>query len=188
MRAHDLLRIRGSLRVVHIPAEHICGCECLPPDVVDALLRAGKCRASCLHENLVVDTGLEIIRAMLGGGFGFPTTGAFGVQDVSDLRISSMRFGNSLAPPAPVVGDTDISVSPATYTSTSVTVYYPTNDSITIVGVIPEAVTSLNGVGISEEGMFAANGAMLARVTFSPEVKLPTHALQFEHTITIGRP
>ena len=174
MRAHDLIRIRGSLRVVHIPAAHMHGCDCLPPDVVDALLRDGKCHASCLHENLVVDTGLEIIRAMLGGGFGFPTTGAFGVQDVSDLRISSMRFGNDLAPVAPAAGDTDIGVVPATYTSTSVTVFYPTAASITIVGVIPQAETTLNGIGISEEGMFAANGAMLARVTFSPEVKLPT--------------
>lgn len=189
MRAQDLLRVRGSLRVIHVP--HDCmtaDCAPLPPDVVDALLRDGRCHASCLHENLVVDVGLEIIRAMIGSGLGFPTTGAFGVQAISDLEISSMRFGNAVAPPAPANADVDISVIPATFTTTSIAVFYPTASSITITGVIPQAQTSLDGVGITEAGMFATNGAMLARITFPAEVKLPTHALQFEWTITIGRP
>jgi len=189
MRAHDLLSIRGSLRIAHIPHECMGADPCagLPPDVVDALVRAGKCHVSCIHENLVVDTGLEIIRAMLGSGLGFPTTGAFGVQAQADLLVSSMKFGSALAPAAPANGDTDISVTPI-YSTTAVSVFYPTASSITIVGVIPQAQTALDGVGISEEGMFVSNGAMLARVTFSPEVKLPTHALQFEHTLVLNRP
>jgi len=189
MKAHDLLSIRGSLRIVHIPGHcYHAGCKALSPDEVDSLCRRGIAHASPVFENLVVDVGLEIIRALLGFGQGFPTTGAFGVQDPTDLQIATMRIGNALAPAAPAAGDTDISVVPATYEIPFVSAFYPTASSTTLVGVVPQAATALDGVGITEEGMFAFNGAMLARVTFPAEVKIPTHALQFEHTITVARP
>lgn len=189
MKANDLLSIRGSLRIVHIPG-HCYGLDgaALSPERVDALCAQGVAHASPIYENLVVDVGLEIIRALLGFGQGFPTTGAFGVQDPTDLQIATMRIGDALTPPAPAVGDTDISVVPATFTIPFVSAFYPTAASTTLVGVVPQAQTSLDGVGITEEGLFAFNGAMLARVTFPAEVKIPTHALQFEHTITVARP
>lgn len=190
MIVNDLLRIRGSLRIAHIPGHcyHDHDCAALSPDQVDSLCAQGLAHASPIYENLVVDTGLEILRAMIGSGLGFPTTGAFGASDASDLLIATMRLGNASTPAAPAAGDTDISVSPATFTVPTVSVFYPSATSITIVGVVPQAQTSLDGVGITEEGLFAFNGAMFARVTFPAEVKIPTHALQFEHTITVARP
>jgi hypothetical protein len=163
-------------------------CCPLSPDAVDRLCHTGRAHASCRYENLVVDTGLEIIRALIGFGLNFPTTGAFGVQDTSDLQITSMRIGSALSPPAPAAGDTDISVVPPLYTILGVTAFYPSATSVTLAGVVPQAQSALDGVGLTEEGAFAENGAMLARVTFPAEVKIPTHALQFEHQIFIGRP
>jgi hypothetical protein len=189
MKVNDLLSLRGSLRVAHIPGDcYTDPQKALPPDVVDALCACGRAHASPVYENLVVDTGLEIIRALIGFGLGFPTTGAFGVQATTDLQITEMRIGNDTSPPAPTGADTDISVVPPTYTIPFVSVFYPTASSVTLVGVVPQAESTLDGVGITEEGMFAFNGAMLARVTFPAEVKIPTHALQFEHTITVARP
>lgn len=189
MKVNELLSIRGSLRIVHIPGDCYTDPErALPPDVVDALCASGRAHASAIYENLVVDTGLEIIRALLGFGQNFPTTGAFGVQAPSDLQIATMRIGNAITPPAPLGTDTDISVVPPTFTIPFVSVFYPTTSACTLVGVVPQAQTSLDGVGITEEGAFAFNGAMLVRVTFPAEVKIPTHALQFEHTLTVGRP
>lgn len=187
MKAHDLLRIRGSLRIAHIPGDcYADPTKAISPDEVDSLCAKGIAHASQIYENLVVDVGLEIIRALLGFGQGFPTTGAFGVQDPSDLQIATMRIGNALSPPAPAVGDIDVSA--LIFTIPFVSVFYPTGSSTTLVGVVPQAQTSLDGIGITEEGLFAFNGAMLARVTFPAEVKIPTHALQFEHTITVARP
>ncbi|HUV39844.1 MAG TPA: hypothetical protein VMY39_09540 [Planctomycetota bacterium] len=189
MKINDLLSIRGSLRIIHIPgACYDDPSKALSPDAVDKLCRQGVAHASPIYENLVVDTGLEIIRALLGFGQSFPTTGAFGVQDPSDLRIATMRIGNASTPAAPAAGDVDISVVPATYTIPFVSVFYPTTSACTLAGVIPQAESTLDGVGITEEGAFAFNGAMLARVTFPAEVKIPTNALQFEHTITVARP
>lgn len=189
MIINDLLSIRGSLRIAHIPGhcfDH--DCKALHPDLVDSLCARGVAHASPVYENLVVDVGLEIMRAMIGSGLGFPITGAFGASDADDLRITTMRIGDASAPVAPAAGDVDISVVPATFEIPFVSVFYPTPTSITLVGVVPQAQTSLDGVGITEEGMFAFNGAMFARVTFPAEVKIPTHALQFEHTITVARP
>lgn len=188
MIANDLLRIRGSLRIAHIPGHcyHDHNCEALSPDQVDSLCAQGLAHASPIYENLVVDVGLEIMRAMIGSGLGFPTTGAFGASDASDLSIATMRIGDASTPAAPSAGDTDIA-SPI-YTIPSVSVFYPSATTITIVGVIPQAENALDGVGITEEGMFAFNGAMFARVTFPAEVKIPTHSMQLEHTISVGRP
>jgi len=189
MKANDLLSIRGSLRIVHVPGHcYEDGCAALSPERVDVLCAQGVAHASHVFENLVVDVGLEIIRALLGFGQGFPTTGAFGAQAASDLQIATMRIGNATTPPAPVAADIDISVVPATFTIPSVSAFYPTAASTTLVGVVPQAQSSLDGVGITEEGLFAFNGAMLARVTFPAEVKIPTHAIQFEHQITVARP
>jgi hypothetical protein len=191
MKAHDLLRIRGLLRIVHIPGDcmGVDPCKPIDPKVVDQLKSGGAdIRVKGVFENLVVDDGLSILRGLIGFGENFPVTGAFGTSDVNDLKISAMRIGNATSPPAPTGTDTNISVSPATYIIPFVSFFYPTPTSVTMVGVVPQAASALNGVGITEEGAFATNGAMFARVTFPPEVKIPTHAMQFEHSITVSRP
>jgi len=190
MNANDTLQLRGAVRIVHIPGNCMGKDPCQPvnPSLVDQMqLRGEDVRVTPHYENIVVDDGLAILRALIGFGENFPLTGAFGATDINQLKISTMKIGNASSPSVPSGTDTDISITPA-YTIPFVSFFYPTQFSVTMVGVVPQAQASLDGVGITEEGSFALNGAMLARVTFPPEVKIPTHALQFEHSITMARP
>lgn len=140
-----------------------------------------------MYSNLVTDSGLSVISRLIGFGRNFPGAGGLGVVDVNSLAFAYMRFGTTVNPPAPLVTDTDISEDPPSYESNLLTVYYPGDTTVTIAGIVPQAESSLNGSAFTEEGIFVENGAMLAHVTFPPEVKLPTHAIQFEHSLTVAR-
>ena len=188
MQVRDRSGIRGYVRAIQLAP------ECLPepttpipPDVVDEHVRRGRAKVLMEQDNLVVDLGLSALSRMLGHGENFPGFGGFGVSSVADLRISSMRLGDGTSPPAPAVSDTDISVNPATFTTTSVTAFYPDEVTTTFAGIIPQATAALDGIGITEEGLFLANEAMFARATFSAVVKVPANAVQFEHSIQVVR-
>lgn len=186
MKFNEALFLRGELRVIHLPGEFVYQDWPVNPEMVDVLLANDRARAM-VYPNLIVDTGLSAVSRMLGHGLNFPSVGAFGVTGVADLRVASMRLGTTLNPTAPVVGNTDISESPPSYEITFVTAFYPSATSVTFAGVVPQAVTMLNGQALTEEGLFLSNGAMLAHVIFPPEVKLPTHAIQLEHTFSFSR-
>lgn len=187
-RTFDHLRVRGFLRVTHVRGEDLPDpSKPLAPAALEELCKAGRAhRNQDPVENLVVDVGKDGIAKMIGHGQNFPSVGGFGVTDVSDLQPATMRVGNANSPPTPDPSDTDISVVPATYTIQFVSVFYPAAATVTLAGVIPQGESSLDGVSITEEGVFLQNGAMLARVTFAPEVKIPSHAIQFEHSIVVG--
>ena len=192
MKIHDVgFGLVGRVRATLILPEDLGPDPATPihPDVVSHLVRRG--RATVLldeEDNLVVDVGLSAVARMLGHGENFPTVGGFPVNDVTDLRISTMKLGNDPTPAAPAVGDTDISVSPATHTISFVSFFYPDTVTTTAAGVVGVGESDLDGVGITEEGLFLANGALVARATFSAVVKVPTHAVQFEHSIQVVRP
>lgn len=187
MKHHDRFRVRGELRVLHVPGDYIRDGRPLAPYQVEALIESGAILAH-RYTNTIVDLGLSGISRLLGYGLGFPSVGGNPVASVADLRVTSMRLGTTLSPPSPATNDIDISENPASYTINALTAYYTSATSVTFAGVLPQATTALDGFAFTEEGLFFANGAMLAHVTFSPEVKIPTHAIQFEHIITITRP
>lgn len=186
MKFDESLRLRGELRIIQIPGEFVRDDRPVDPELLDALIASGRASAK-RYSNLIVDNGLSAVSRMLGHGLSFPSVGGQPVSSVADLRVASMRIGTTLNPVAPVITNTDISEVPPSYTIGFIAVYYPGLTSVTFAGVVPQAVTALNGQALTEEGLFLENGAMIAHVTFLPEVKLPTHAVQLEHTFTITR-
>jgi len=178
--------LRGELRILSIPVEYLPDDRPLMPDLTRALVASGRA-SEHRYSNLIVDNGLSAVSRMLGHGLNFPSVGAGGVSNVSDLRVTTMKLGTTLNPTAPVTGNTNISENPPSYTVSFIAVYYPGLTSVTFAGVVPQAASALNGLALTEEGLFLANGVMIAHVTFPPEVKLSTHAIQLEHTFTITR-
>lgn len=189
MRANDALRLRGELRLIQIPGDAFVGkdpCRPIDPVAVRELCRCGRARERVLA-NMVTDSGLSVISRLIGFGRNFPAAGGHGVTSVDDLAFSYMRLGTTLNPPAVLATDIDISESPPSYQIDALTVFYPGDTTVTIAGVVPQAVSALDGFAFTEEGLFVENTAMLAHVVFSPEVKLPTHAIQIEHTFSVSR-
>lgn len=185
---NDLIQIRGQLRVCQIPGACLQDPRCgIDPREVDDLARRGHAQIKTVRDNLIVDGGLGAVSRLLGFGQGFNQVGGIGFASVSDLQVTEMRLVSNPAASAPLATDTDVSLNPPTYAATPVTVFYPSDTSVTLVAVIPQAQSSLDGIGFNEEGLFLANGALIARVLFPAEVKLPTNAIQFEHTITVQR-
>lgn len=187
MKVNEFMRISGELRVTHIPADLLRDDKPLAPDIIDLLVANGRVKMH-RYSNVIVDQGLTAVSRMIGHGLGFPAVGAYGVSSVADLRVTTMHLGTTLNPPAPATTDTAISENPPSYIIGSVTAFYPSATSVTLAGVLPQAASSLNGFAFTEEGLLLANGALIAHVTFAPEVKIPSHAIQFEHTITVSRP
>lgn len=190
MKANDLLQVRGELCIYSIPGEffdahnpHVP----IGPEKLRALCANGLVREH-RYSNIIVDNGLSAVSRMLGSGLGFPGVGGKPVMSYADLLVTRMDIGTTLNPTAPATTDTAISEAPPSYTINFLSVYYPTATSVRFAGVVPQAASALNGQALTEEGLFLANGAMIAHVTFSPEVKIPSHAIQLEHTITISRP
>jgi hypothetical protein len=190
MNSNDFLQVRGELCIYSIPGEFF------DPHNPTVPIGPEKLRALCAngrviehrYSNVIVDNGLSAVSRMLGSGLGFPGVGGKPVSSVADLLVTRMDIGTTLNPPAPTTSDTAISEAIPSYQINFLSVYYPTATSVRFAGVVPQSVTALNGQALTEEGLFLANGAMIAHVTFAPEVKIPTHAIQLEHTITISRP
>lgn len=186
MEARESLFLRGELRILSIPGEYLSNDRPLAPVITQALVASGRA-VEHRYSNLIVDNGLSAVSRMLGHGLNFPSVGGGGVASVADLRVSTMKLGTTLNPTAPATGNTDISENPPSYTVSFIAVYYPSTTAVTFAGVVPQGATALNGLALTEEGLFLANGVMIAHVTFPPEVKLPTHAIQLEHTWTVTR-
>ena len=183
----DQLAIRGQLRIVHLEADCLDDPQrSLPPDVVDRMVAEGRAKVSTVVDNLIVDGGLGAVSRLLGFGRSFPSVGGIGVTDINDLQIASMQLAGAAFPPTPAATDTGLSTTPL-FTATALSVYYPDATSVVIAGVIPQANSALDGMPITEEGLFLANGAMIAKVVFPAEVKVPTNAIQFEHRIAVTR-
>lgn len=190
MKSIDFIQVRGELCIYSIPGEFF------DPHAPDMPIGPEKLRALCSngfaiehrYSNVIVDNGLSAVSRMLGSGLSFPGVGGHAVTSIADLLVTRMDIGTTLNPPAPATSDIAISEAIPSYTINFLSVYYPTLTSVRFAGVVPQAVTALNGQALTEEGLFLANGAMIAHVTFAPEVKIPSHAIQLEHTITISRP
>lgn len=190
MKARDLFQVHGELCIYSIPGEFFDPNDPLKP-IAPEKLRA-LCDSGLAQEhrysNIIVDNGLSAVSRMLGSGLNFPDVGGKPVMSYADLLVTTMKLGTTLNPPAPATTDTAISEAIPSYTINFLGVYYPTATSVRFAGVVPQSATALNGSALTEEGLFLANGAMIAHVTFSPEVKIASHAIQLEHQITVSRP
>lgn len=139
--------------------------------------------------NLITDIGLDSFAALLGGGEGGPTVGGdvIGANNFDTLRVTEMRITDQASPTAPAAGDTALEGAPVkTFETTTPTliVTYPGAGQVRYSGVLGS--TELNGTTITEEGLFNANGRLVARTTFT-RAHTGAFSTQFDHTITITR-
>jgi hypothetical protein len=176
------LKITGILTITDLPP----GCDFAEPAELARLVARGLAREVVRKRNLVTSLGLSAVSRLIGFGLSLPdvTNGVdvFPVADIDDLRITSMQFGNANNPTAPAAGNFQL-FDPTIMTTVTPTVLYPGNAQVRWRGVIP--AVGFTGQGVTEEGLFTANGALFARTTFAPSVMLPAQAKQFDHDFTI---
>jgi hypothetical protein len=139
--------------------------------------------------NLITDVGLDDIAGLLGGGEGNPNVGgdAIGPTTFGTLRVTEMRLTEQASPTAPAAGDTALEGATAKSfdtTTPTLTVSYPGTGQVRYSGVVQN--TELGGSIFTEEGLFNANGRLIARTTFTREHTGVVNT-QFDHTITITR-
>lgn len=144
--------------------------------------------------NLVMDAGLEAVCALLGAGYGNPTVGGspLSTANFDDATIFEMRVTDQISPTAPLAGDSalegstqyDWTVEGPPAATGLLTVTYPASGQIRFSGTIP--APDLDGVTLTEEGLFTKGGELVARTTFS-QSKTLAFGLQFDHTISVAR-
>lgn len=167
--------------------------------VMQRNLAEGQARIAFQGDNLITDIGLATLTALFAGGYGnptvgsthydkdtvhpaVPTTGAF----MSSMMLTARAFG-TLTPPA--IGDTALQgtviFSRTTFgTPPLAIVTYPSAGSVRLSANVPQP--DFDGTTFTEEGVFSADGQLLARVIFQ-EVKTLAYALQFDHDFEIAR-
>lgn len=186
----DAFRISGDLGIWHVRVGPGCNYRRLDAplevEILDSLSREGEAYRVGPYRNKVVDLGRSLIRALIGNGASMPAI-TNGVQSyptvtIADLAITEMRFGNLNSPTAPSSADYQMQDLTLLHTATP-TVAYPGNFSVRWRGLIP--ANTYVGQQVTEEGLFAANGALFARTTFSPQAIVVGFAVQMDHTISV---
>ncbi len=190
METRDKLKATGTLRITALRVNRLLSRE----ELALAILR-GLAFPILKTDNLLVDIGLEAITALIGGGRGSPTVGGGSIDEatVRDLAVVQMLVTAKADPPPvdPTTGDTalegstewDFHVQNGVGDSL-LAVVYPTVGELRFSGLIPKS--EKDGVTFTEEGLFANNGKLIARTTFS-KLKTTAFALQLDHSLTIVR-
>lgn len=178
------LTIKGIVKVTATPYSYP-----LPPKLLRAAIRHGIAFPVFETENLVTDIGLDSFVALLGGGQGGPSVGgdAISPANIEDVFAVEMRITDQVAPTAPA--GTDVALEGATEASFTIgganlIVTYPSAGKVQFSGTV--GPTELNGQTLTEEGLFNANGRLVARTTFS-KLKEAAFGLQFDHVLTLIR-
>jgi len=158
---------------------------------IEAIARGDACEVA--RKNMVINNGLDVIRALIGGFQGSPTVGGspYSSSDYADMCVHKMKLASYVGtPPAPAATDTALSGVEeweGTVDAVTLTVSYTATagaPSVIFSTIIPQA--ELIGVTLKEEGLFTNDDTLFARTTFSKE-KLGTFALQFDHELTVAR-
>lgn len=138
-------------------------------------------------ENLIVDLGLSVISRLIGFALNNPVVSngvdSYPLTSLDDLQITTMQLGDLATPTAPAAGDNSLEDSPAAYSPSPLVTTYSDAYTVMISGLVP--MGDANGTTFTEEALLTSVGALLARTTFLPEPKVPTHAIQFDHEFTV---
>ena len=146
------------------------------------------------RHNLILDTALEAFAAFTGGGVNSPTVGGDLVTpgNFPDLRVAKMVITDRVSPAAPSDVDTALEGDPL-WTGTEdgpplvdalLVITYPALGRVRFSVTVPQ--TQLTDKIFTEEGIFAKNGKLLARTTFSQPHPVVV-GVQFDHTLTFQR-
>ena len=193
------LVITGEVRITRISeyASEVPLCE---EELMDRI-KTGHAEHLQVKSNLLVSLGRSVIRALIGGGLNNPSVQfqavapvggwlagqQFGTASISDLAITSMKFGNAASPPTPLTTDYVFggSVPSTPFYTANPTVSYPTHHRVRWSGTIPVNVHT--GKTVTEEALFTSAGAMFARTTFATPVTLIAGSgIQFDHTFAVS--
>ena len=182
----SVLGVQGILRIT----EHSFR-EILSPEKLVWAIQNGIARPLRVS-NMVVDVGLDAIMAMLGGCQGSPTVGGTVMSPATtvDLAVKQMRITDQAAPTAPASTDVWLEGTPV-WTGdvlgggdSTLVVTYPGSGQVKFSTLIPGP--DLDGITLTEEGLFTYNDKLVARTTFN-KPKTTAFALQLDHTITLTR-
>ena len=184
------LCISGALEVWRVRVGPGCADDRLDAPLsayeIDRLSNAGEAALVGTYRNKVVDLGRSLIRALIGNGLSLPSISngvqSFPTVTIADLAIFEMRFGNLNSPTAPTAADFQMEDVTLLHTATPV-VTYPTNFTVRWSGLIP--ANTYVGQQVTEEGLFAVNGALFARTTFPAEAIVSGFAVNFAHTFSL---
>lgn len=143
--------------------------------------------------NQITTVGLETFAALLSGGYGNPDVGGDAYDTLSDPRdftIVNMQMTAEVSPTAPTVSDTALEGT-VLWTADrdgdedgSLAFTFPATGTVRCNAPIP-SVSTLDGTTLTEEGLFNANGDLLARATFS-YVKANGTGANFTHDIVFA--
>lgn len=191
------LRIRGTLTILNhrlpgvmVPSSHFADLH--QKGVITRMHSGG---------NLITDAGLQAFAALLGGGFNAPSVGAQAYSPDLVCRgdqtppvgtfAQSMQVGTYPTPAAPTPVDVDLQ-GEAAYIgyleepATTMVVTYPAVGAVEFTTLIDPGV--LDGEIFTEEGLFSADGVLLARRLIEPAWEKPIgQATQFVHRIQFAR-
>lgn len=188
--------VKGRVRITRLPWDARAP---LGPQDLDELIAGRLAQVALETDNLVTAIGLQTLAAMLAGGWGNPTVGAtaYTPSNIHDptppisgayaggLRVTAFPSPGLLPPTA---GDTALQGT-AIFTRTvdgapPLVVTYPFAGRVVFSALVPQL--DFNGTTFTEEGLFSADGQLIARTTFS-EVKTNAYALQLDHMLTVSR-
>jgi hypothetical protein len=178
--------VTGHLTVTRIPSR-VLGRRLLPftTSELHELRMKGNAYDVDAGANLITDLGLSALRCAFGGGANSPVVSngvqVYPVTSLAGLAVSQMKLGNIASPTLPAVSDFQRQTAPVTYTITAISVTYPDLTSVSIGGLVP--AETLVGTTFTEEGLFIAAGAMIARRTITPVTQIPGFGLQFTHRL-----
>ena len=144
-------------------------------------------------ENQITNVGVEVLRALLCGGYGDPTAGGNTLTSTGDMRdftIDNMQVTAQVSPTAAAATDTALEGT-MLWTSDrdgdedgSLVFTFPSTGVLRCNAGIP-AVSTIDGQTITEEGLFNANGDLIARATGS-FLKTNGIGANFTHDLTIS--
>jgi hypothetical protein len=117
--------------------------------------------------NLFLNQGYTHLAKLLAG------------DDAANQQVAKMQFGTGTD--SPLVTDTLLQ-TPITPIKDIASRTYPTDDTAQLVVYL--LVGEANGFPISEAGLVAANGELIARAVFAPHLKTSDYQFKFTWTLT----
>lgn len=168
----DRIRVKGFVTIHETIYDHPVPIELLGRKVGEG-------------ENHITNIGFAAMMALLAGAAGTCVVGgtSYTSGTLNNLYAASIKVGTVSSPTAAADGDTALSGSVA-QTLSLVTTY--ALGSASFAGVL--SPTDLENLTITEEGLFTADGKLLAHVTTSPFPYSKSNiGVQITHTFTLTR-
>lgn len=159
----------------------------LPQSAIELAIARGYAHEVVRTRNKITEVGLSVISRLMGFAYNSPSVFNVGpvvsapVLELTDLRVATMRFGDTAGVAAPASTDYQLAGN-LLYASRILLVQYASSyNKVSWAGVLPADIGG--GAVLAEEGLFTTLPAMVARTTFVHAVT-PGKAFQYTHTLT----